>query len=114
MIEDQQRQCLAAAIDIYAQMRELPHVIQLSLHPAYGDLAEPILKFALHQLAQVSINPVLIGSYEIHRAKQDAIKALGFKKLTSDFLMVRDNLEKLVLPSPAEAQVLKSMNLADG
>jgi GNAT superfamily N-acetyltransferase len=114
VVEDSHRQCLAAAIDIYAQMRELPHVIQLSLHPAYSDLAEPLLTFALNQLANVSINPVLIGSYECHRAKQDAIKALGFKKLTADFLMVRDNMEKLVLPSTAEAQVLKSMNLADG
>lgn len=114
VVEDSHRQCLAAAVDIYAQLRELPHVIQLTIHPAYGDMAEPLLKFALNQLAQVSINPVLIGSYEIHRAKQDAIKALGFKKLTADFLMVRDNMDRLVLPNPADAQVLKSMNLADG
>ncbi|MEZ0375348.1 MAG: GNAT family N-acetyltransferase, partial [Candidatus Sericytochromatia bacterium] len=114
VVEDSHRQCLAAAIDIYAQLRELPHVIQFSLHPAYGDLAEPLLRWALNQLANVSINPVLIGSYEIHRAKQEAIKTLGFKKLTSDFLMVRDTMDRLVLPSAAEAQVLKSMNLADG
>lgn len=114
VVEDSHRQCLAAAIDIYAQLRELPHVIQLSLHPAYGELAEPLLKFALNQLANVSINPVLIGSYEIHRAKQEAIKALGFKKVTGDFLMVRDNMDRLVLPSAAEVQGLQSMNLADG
>lgn len=114
VVEDSHRQCLAASLDIYAQMRELPHVIQLTLHPAYSDLAEPLLTFALNQLANVSINPVLIGSYEYDRAKQEAIKALGFKKLTADFLMVRDSIEKLVLPTGSEAQVLKSMNLADG
>ncbi|PKL75834.1 MAG: hypothetical protein CVV27_13315 [Candidatus Melainabacteria bacterium HGW-Melainabacteria-1] len=113
VVEDSHRQCLAASLDIYAQLRELPHVIQLTIHPAYGDLAEPLLRFALNQLAQVSINPILIGSYEIHRAKQEAVKALGFKKLTADFLMVRDNMDRLLLPN-TEAQVLKSMNLADG
>lgn len=113
VVEDSHRKCLIAAIDVYAQLRELPHVVQFSLHPAYGDQAEPLLKFVLNQLANIGINPVLIGSYEIHRAKQDAIKALGFKKLTADFLMVRDNMDRLMLPS-TEAQVLGSMNLADG
>jgi len=104
VIEDSQRECLVASMDIYAQLRTLPHVLQLTLHPAYGDLAEPLLKFALHQLAQVSINPVLIGAYECQRAKLDACKALGFKKLTSDFLMVKDSMEHLILPTGAELQ----------
>lgn len=99
VVEDSQRGCLAAQLDMYAQLRNLPHVIQLTLSPGYGDLAEPLLTFALNQLAQVSINPVLIGAYEPQRAKLDAIKNLGFKKLTSDFLMVRDTTNKLILPA---------------
>lgn len=112
VVEDSQRNTLAASMDIYAQLRTLPHVIQLTLNPGYGDLAEPLLKFALNQLAQVSINPVLIGAYECQRAKLDAVKNLGFKKLTSDFLMVRDTTHKLVLPSAADLQegFLKSMS----
>lgn len=109
VIEDSQRQCLVASLDLYAQLRSLPHVIQMTVHPAYGDLADPLLRFALHQAAEVSINPVLIGAYECQRAKLDACKAAGFKKLTADFLMVKDSLEHLVLPAAQEVQVLNSM-----
>lgn len=111
VVEDPQRKCLAASLDLYAQLRTLPHVVQLTLNPGYGDLAEPLLRFALNQLANVSINPVLIGAYESQRAKLDASKELGFKKLTGDFLMVRDTVEKIVLPTAAEAQdgFLKTM-----
>lgn len=97
VVEDTHRNCLAASLDIYAQLRALPHVLQLTLHPAYGDLAEPLLTYALHQLANLNIAPVLIGAYECQRAKLDASKALGFKKLTADFLMVRDTMERLTL-----------------
>lgn len=104
VVEDKQRGRLSASIDIYAQMRSLPHVIQLTLHPAYGDLAEPLLKYALHYLANINVAPVLIGAYECQRAKLDACKELGFKKLTADFLMVRDTMEKLILPTAADMQ----------
>lgn len=111
VIEDKHRKCLSASLDIYAQMRSLPHVIQLTLHPAYGDLAEPLLNYALAYLAQINVSPVLIGAYECQRAKLDSCKALGFKKLTSDFLMVRDTMEELTLPESASMQegFLKSM-----
>ncbi len=110
VVEDSQRGCLAAHLDMYAQLRNLPHVIQLTLSPGYGDLAEPLLKFALQQLAKVSINPVLIGAYEPQRAKLDAIKSLGFKKLTSDFLMVRDTTNKLILPAAEGENFLQNMS----
>lgn len=107
VVEDPQHKHLVASLDILAQYRNLPHVLQLMIHPAYSDLAEPLLKFALHQLAQVSINPVLIGTFEYQQAKREAIKNTGFKKLTSDFLMVRDSLLVLTLPSLSEAHNLE-------
>jgi ribosomal protein S18 acetylase RimI-like enzyme len=107
VVEDPHRRCLVASIDLYAQHRALPHVVQFILHPAYGDMAEQLLTYALHQAAQISINPVLIGSFESQRAKRDAIQALGFKKVTSDFLMVRDNAESILLPQTAAAEKAK-------
>lgn len=102
VVEDPQRECLVASLEISAQLRQLPHVIQMTLNPGYSDMAEPLLQFALHQLAQTRINPVLIGSYECQRAKRDAVKALGFKKLTADFLMVKESLERIVIPTHNE------------
>lgn len=102
VVEDHHKRLLAS-LDIFAQLRALPHVIQMMVHPGHGQLAEPLLRYALHQLATVAVNPVLIGCYECQRAKQDAIYALEFKKLTADFLMVRDTLEKLELPTAQEA-----------
>ncbi|PIQ24462.1 hypothetical protein COW36_24745 [bacterium (Candidatus Blackallbacteria) CG17_big_fil_post_rev_8_21_14_2_50_48_46] len=101
VVEDHHKR-LVGSLDIFAQLRSLPHVIQMTVHPGHGHLAEPLLKYALQQLALVSVNPVLIGCYECQRAKQDAITALGFKKLTADYLMVRDTLEKLELPTGQE------------
>jgi len=103
LVVEDSRKRLVASLDLFAQLRSLPHVIQMTVHPGHGHLAEPLLKYALHQLATVSLNPVLIGCYECQRAKQDAIQAVGFKKLTADFLMVRDTLEKLELPTGQEA-----------
>lgn len=110
VLYDEQRKSVAANMDIYAQLRNLPHVIQLTLNPGYGDKAEPLLRFALHQLSQVNLNPVLIGAYESQRAKLDAFKQLGFKKLTADFLMVKDTVESLRLPAAGEVQTLNSMS----
>lgn len=101
VVEDHHKH-LVASLDIFAQLRALPHVIQMTVHPGHGQLAEPLLRYALYQLATIAINPVLIGCYECQRAKQDAIDALGFKKLTADFLMVRDTLHKLELPTAQE------------
>lgn len=102
VVEDPQRECLVASLEISAQLRQLPHVIQMTVNPGYSDLTETLLRFALHQLAQIRINPVLIGSYECQRPKRDAVKALGFKKLTADFLMVKESLERIVIPTHNE------------
>lgn len=107
VVEDPQHKHLVASLDLLAQYRNLPHVIQLMIHPAYSDMAEPLLRFALNQLAQVALNPVLIGTFEYQQAKREAIKATGFKKLTADFLMVRDSLQVLTLPSLSEAHNLE-------
>ena len=104
VLYDKQRDCIVAHMDIYAQLRDLPHVIQLTLNTGYSDKAEGLLRFALHQLAQVNLNPVLIGAYEAQRAKLDAFKQLGFKKLTADFLMVKDTVETLTLPAAGDMQ----------
>jgi ribosomal protein S18 acetylase RimI-like enzyme len=101
VVEDSHNR-IVASLDLFAQLRSLPHVIQMTVHPGHGHLAEPLLKYALNQLASVSLNPVLIGCYECQRAKQDGIKSLGFKKLTADFLMVRDTLETLGLTTGQE------------
>ena len=106
VVEDTQRDCIVASIDIFAQMRALPHVFQLTVHPSREELAEQLIRFALNHVANIGINPVLIGSYESQRAKREAIKEVGFKRLTADFLLVRDTLETIPIESPAEkAQV---------
>lgn len=102
VVEDRQRNCLVASLEVSAQLRQLPHVIQMTVNPGYSDLAEILLRFALHQLAQIRINPVLIGSYECQRAKRDAVKTVGFKKLTADFLMVKESLERIMIPTHNE------------
>lgn len=102
VVEDAQRGCLVASLELSAQLRALPHVIQMTVHPGYSDLAEVLLRFALHQLAQVRINPVLIGSFECQRPKREAVKSLGFKKLTADFLMVKEARERIVIPTHSE------------
>ncbi len=99
VVEDTQRNCLVASMDVSAQLRALPHVIQMTVNPGYSDLTEPLLKFVLHQLALIRINPVLIGAFESQRVKRDAVKALGFKKLTADFLMVKEAMERIVIPT---------------
>ncbi len=102
VVEDPQRECVVASLELSAQLRALPHVIQMTVNPGYSDLAEVLLRFALHQLAQVRINPVLIGSFECQRPKREAVKALGFKKLTADFLMVKEARERIVIPAHSE------------
>lgn len=102
VVEDTERNCLVASLDIFAQMRALPHVFQLTVHPSREELAEQLITFALNHVANISINPVLIGSFESQRAKRDAIKEAGFKRLTADFLLVRDTVETISLKSAAE------------
>lgn len=102
VVEDAQRDEIVASLELSAQLRNLPHVIQLTVNPGYSDLAETLLNFALNQLAEIRVNPVLIGSYECQRPKREAVKTLGFKKLTADFLMVKEAREHILIPTHNE------------
>jgi GNAT superfamily N-acetyltransferase len=88
---------IVASLEIVAQHRKLPHVLRLQVHPGYPDLNEQLLRFGLHHLAQFPSRSVLAASLEHQKAKTEALQAIGFKTITSDHLMVRDNLQVITL-----------------
>ncbi|MBC7543263.1 MAG: GNAT family N-acetyltransferase [Candidatus Sericytochromatia bacterium] len=88
---------IVASMEIVAQHRKLPHVLRLQMHPGYHDLYEPLLRFAMHHLGQFPARSLLGASLEHQGAKAEAMQAIGFKLITSDHLMVRDNLQVITL-----------------
>ena len=88
---------IVATLELVAQFRKLPHVLRLMVHPGYQELHGQLLRFALDQLRQYPARQVLSASLEHQPGKAEELKALGFKLITSDHLMVRDNLQVITL-----------------
>lgn len=96
---------LIASLEVIAQFRKLPHVVRLQVHPGYGELNDQLLRFALHHLKQFPARQVLSASLEHQTAKTEAMQAIGFKTITCDHLMVRDNLQVITLAQVETAKV---------
>lgn len=90
--------CIIASLEIIAQHRKLPHVIRLLVHPGYEDLNENLLLYAFNVLADYPERSVLIAASEHQKAKLNVIKSLKLKPVSSDYLMVKDNLQIVKLP----------------
>lgn len=96
--EQENNRCVAS-IEVSAQHRALPHVIQLLVHPAYSKYTEPLLRYTLNFLAHFQLNSILIGSFKEQGDKIEAVQELGFKEITADYQMVKDSLQVVTLPA---------------
>jgi ribosomal protein S18 acetylase RimI-like enzyme len=84
---------IIASLEIVAQYRKLPHVVRLLVHPGYEDLNERLLVFTLNFLTGYPPRSILIAASEHQKAKIKAINELKLKPVSSDYLMVKDNLQ---------------------
>lgn len=89
---------IIASLEIIAQYRKLPHVIRLLVHSGYDELNENLLLYAFHVLADFPERSVLIAASDHQKAKLNLIKSLKLKPVSSDYLMVKDNLQIVKLP----------------
>ncbi len=89
---------IIASLEIIAQHKKLPHVIRLLVHPGYEDLNEDLILYAFNVLADYPERSVLIAASEHQKAKLEVIKKMKLKPVSSDYLMVKDNLQIVKLP----------------
>lgn len=97
---------VVAYLRVMAQMRALPHTVQLMVNPGYEHLTAGLLDHAASVLATYPENSVLSWAPDYQPSKQQALLDWGAKPLTVDRCLVRDNLIALKLPR-------ESMALAD-
>lgn len=90
--------CIIASLEIIAQHRKLPHVIRLLVHPGYEHLNESLLLYSFYLLKDFPERSILIAASEHQKAKLNLIKSLKLKPVSSDYLMVKDNLQIVKLP----------------
>lgn len=83
---------------VMAQMRALPHTVQLVVHPGYEHLYGPLLDQAASVLAAFEPQMVLAWAPDYQPSKQQALTAWGMSALTVDRCLVRDSLITLKLP----------------
>lgn len=98
---------LVASLEIVAQYKKLPHVVRLLVHPGYEDLNEQLLAYALNFLNEYPQRSVLLAASEHQKAKMKAIKDLKLKPISSDFLMVKDNLQIVQLSEKSSEVLIK-------
>jgi ribosomal protein S18 acetylase RimI-like enzyme len=89
---------IIASVEIVAQYRKLPHVIRLLVHPGFENMNEQLLQFGLNFLTTYPPRSILIAASDHQKAKIKAINDLKLKPVSSDFLMVKDNLQIVRLP----------------
>lgn len=93
---------------VMAQMRALPHTVQLLVNPGYEHLYAPLLDHAARVLADFPPQMVLAWAPDYQPSKQQAFTAWGMSALTVDRCLVRDSLIMLKLPAHG-----KEVGLAD-
>jgi GNAT superfamily N-acetyltransferase len=96
---------IVAYVRVMAQMRALPHTVQIMVHPGYEHLYGGLLEQAARVLAQYPENTVLSWAPDYQPSKQQALTDWGMKPLTVDRCLVRDNLIALKLPVKESAQL---------
>lgn len=97
---------IIASLEIVAQYRQLPHVIRLLVHPGYEDLNEQLLLYSFNILNKYPQRTVLIAASEHQKGKINTLEKLKLKKISSDYLMVKDNFQ-LVKLSDTTSDVVK-------
>lgn len=98
---------IVASVEIIAQYKDLPHVVRLMVHPAHEYLYGRLLDFALGRLARQPQHLTLISVTDYQQAKQQAVEDHGFKLLTRDHMLVRDNLIVMKLPKASLGALVK-------
>lgn len=96
---------IVAYLRVMAQMRALPHTVQIMVHPGYEHLYGGLLEQAARVLSQYPENTVLSWAPDYQPSKQQALTDWGMKPLTVDRCLVRDNLIALKLPVKESAQL---------
>lgn len=89
---------VVAYLRVMAQMRALPHTVQLVVHPGYEHLYGPLLDHASRVLAGYPPQMVLAWAPDYQPVKQQAFTDWGMTALTVDRCLVRDSLIMLKLP----------------
>ena len=89
---------VVAYLRVMAQMRALPHTVQLLVHPGYEHLYDALLDQAAHVLAGFPTQMVLAWAPDYQPVKQKALTDWGMTALTVDRCLVRDSLITLKLP----------------
>ncbi len=77
---------------IMAQYRQLPHTLQLMVHPGYESLYDVVLAHASAVLSEFPKRPVLAWAPDYQPAKQKALREWGMSEVASDHCLVRHNL----------------------
>lgn len=90
---------IVAHLRVMAQMRALPHTVQLLVHPGYEHLYGPLLDHAARVLASYAPQMVLAWGPDYQPVKQQALTDWGMTALTVDRCLVRDSLIMLKLPA---------------
>lgn len=98
---------IVAYLRVVAQMRRLPHTVQVMVHPGHAHLHAEVLAQASKMLARYPANQVLSWAPDHQGARLEALQAWGLKPLTVDHCLVRDTLAHITLPmsSPLGAAV---------
>lgn len=90
---------IVAYLRVMAQLRDLPHTVQLMVHPGYEHLYQPVLDQAAQVLQAHRPQMVLAWAPDYQPSKQAALKAWGCETITVDRCLVRDSLIMLKLPA---------------
>ncbi len=78
-----------------------PHQLWLMVHPEDAELAGPLLRFGLRQLAAAQPRPVLCQVREYDGATINALRAAGFEHRGTRALLVRHLMLRALRPAPA-------------
>jgi hypothetical protein len=78
-----------------------PHQLWLMAHPEDAELAGPLLRFGLRQLAAAQPRPVLCQVREYDGATINALRAAGFEHRGTRALLVRHMMLRALRPAPA-------------
>lgn len=98
---------VVAYVRVMAQMRRLPHTVQVMVHPGYTELHAEVLAQASRVLARYPSNPVLSWAPDHQPARREALEAWGLKALTVDHCLVRDTHAHITMPAaPSNASAI--------
>jgi hypothetical protein len=78
-----------------------PHQLWLMVHPEDAELAGPLLRFGLRQLAAAQPRPVLCQVREYDGDTINALRAAGFEHRGTRALLVRHMMLRALRPAPA-------------